>query len=356
MGLPNVGKSTLFNALTNAQAMAENYPFCTVVPNSGSVPIPDPRLDALASMVQPQRVVPATIDFVDIAGLIKGASRGEGLGNQFLGHIRETDAIAHVVRCFENANVSHVAGSVDPIRDIETIDTELALADLDTAEHMIQGLQRMAKSGNKEATKRLEIMEKARDGLDAGIAVKDLKFSETEFFAIRDGHFLTAKPVMYIANVGEQQELDMVAVDAVSQIADQRGSVVVEICGRTEAEIAELSASERHEFLHLMGYDEPGLDRVVRAGYRLLGLHSFFTVVPKEVRAWAIPMGTCARVAAGKVHTDFRERFICAEVVSFSDLMAAGSENAARSLGKWRLEGKDYELADGDVVLFRFNA
>ena len=355
VGLPNVGKSTIFNALTNAQVMAENYPFCTVEPNSGSVPVPDQRLDALASIVRPQRIVPATMNFVDIAGLIRGASRGEGLGNQFLGHIRETDAIAHVVRCFESSDVSHVSGSVDPIRDIETIETELALADLDTAERAIRGLQGMAKTGNKAASGQCEVLEKVREGLDAGLAVKDLKCGEAELVTIRDCHFLTAKPVMYIANIGEEQASDVVAVDAVGQVADQCGSAVVKICGKIEAEIAELPASDRGEFIRIVGFDEPGLNRVVRAGYRLLGLHSFFTAVPKEVRAWTIPLGTCAQVAAGKVHTDFEEGFICAEVVSYSDLMSAGSESAAKSLGKWRLEGKDYELKDGDVVLFRFN-
>ena len=355
VGLPNVGKSTLFNALTRAQIAAENYPFCTIDPNVGVVPVPDPRLGLLAAIAHPEKVVPATVEFVDIAGLVAGASQGEGLGNQFLAHIREVDAIAHVVRCFVGGDVIHVAGKVDPLSDMETIDTELALADLATLEKGLERAIKAGKSGDKDALRRRALLERVRLQLDAGRPVRALALNDEERRDLRELQLLTAKPVMYVANVAESGFHDNPLLAAVERRAAAEGARVVPICAAIEAEIAQLAESERAEFLAELGLKEPGLDRVIRAAYALLGLQTFFTAGPKEVRAWTVRVGASAPQAAGVIHTDFERGFIRAEVIAFADYLAGEGEAGARDAGKLRLEGKDYLVQEGDVMHFRFN-
>ncbi len=355
VGLPNVGKSTLFNALTQAGIDAENFPFCTIDPNTGVVPVPDPRLNELASLVKPEKLIPASMEFVDIAGLVAGASEGEGLGNQFLAHIRETDAIAHVVRCFEDENIVHVSGSVSPADDIEIINTELALADLDSLSRISERLKRVANSGDKESMSTLEVLSKLEASLESGEAIRNLELSDEEEAEIKSFHFLTNKPVLYVANVAEDGFNDNRMVEQVQKIANEEGAEVVTVSNQIEAELAELNDLERSEFLENLGLEEAGLDRVIRAGYKLLGLQQYFTAGPKEVRAWTIPVGATAPDAAGIIHTDFKKGFIRAEVISYEDFVVHGGEQRAKEAGKWRLEGKQYLVEDGDVVHFRFN-
>ncbi len=355
VGLPNVGKSTLFNALTKAGIAAENFPFCTIEPNSGVVPVPDPRLNKLAEIVQPQRVLPTTMEFVDIAGLVAGASKGEGLGNQFLANIRETDAIAHVVRCFENDNVIHVANRVDPAADIEIINTELALADLETVEKQLLRVAKQAKGGDKDAAALKALLEKLQPHLDQGKPVRSLPLEAEEKALLRQLHLLTTKPTMYIANVNEDGFENNPHLDTVRRIAEEEGAVVVPICNQLEAEIAELDDSEKADFLAELGMEEPGLNRVIRAGYQLLSLQTYFTAGVKEVRAWTVRVGATAPQAAGVIHTDFEKGFIRAEVIAYEDFVAHRGEQGAKDAGKWRLEGKDYVVQDGDVIHFRFN-
>ncbi|MFT4863612.1 MAG: GTP-binding protein YchF [Pseudohongiellaceae bacterium] len=355
VGLPNVGKSTLFNALTKAGIAAENFPFCTIEPNSGIVSIPDSRLDKLAKIVSPQKVIPTTMEFTDIAGLVAGASKGEGLGNQFLANIRETDALAHVVRCFEDSNVTHVADRIDPAADIETINTELALADLDSVEKGILRVGRTAKSGDKDAQRQALLFERVRAHLDQAKPVRSLELTKDERDDIYGLHLLTAKPVMYIANVDEEGFENNPHLDSVVAIAEAEGSQVVAICNKLEAEIAELDDAEKMEFLEDLGMVEPGLDRVIRAGYSLLGLQTYFTAGVKEVRGWTIKVGATAPKAAAAIHTDFEKGFIRAEVVAYDDFVAYNGENGAKEAGKWRLEGKEYIVKNGDVMHFRFN-
>jgi ribosome-binding ATPase len=356
VGLPNVGKSTLFNALTKAGIAAENYPFCTIEPNVGIVEVPDTRLSALASIAKPQKIVPAVVEFVDIAGLVAGASKGEGLGNQFLANIRECDAIAHVVRCFEDPNVVHVSGKIDPVSDIETINTELALADLATVEKQLSKNQKLARAGNdKEAQRLVAVLEKVQAVLDKAKPARSIALSREELTVVKPLFLLTMKPTMYVANVSEHGFTGNPLLEKVQAYAKAEGAPVVAVSAALEAQIADLSDEDKNVFLADMGLEEPGLNRVIRAGYTLLGLHTYFTAGPKEVRAWTIPSGATAPQAAGVIHTDFERGFIRAEVASFDDYLAARGEQGAREAGKLRLEGKDYVVRDGDVVHFRFN-
>ncbi len=355
VGLPNVGKSTLFNALTRAGIAAANFPFCTIDPNVGVVPVPDPRLAQLAEIAQPQKVIPATVEFVDIAGLVAGASKGEGLGNQFLAHIREVDAIAHVVRCFEDPDVVHVSGRIDPVSDIETIDTELALADLESVDKALQRVERAAKTNDKEAMARRPVLEKLRAALDEGRPARSLALEDEERAAVRELFLLTMKPLMYVANVREDGFEGNPHLDAVRARATAEGAVVVPVCAAIEEELVQLDEADRGEFLAAMGLAEPGLDRVIRAAYKLLGLQTYFTAGPKEVRAWTVKRGATAPQAAGVIHTDFEKGFIRAETISFDEYVKYRGESGARDAGRLRLEGKEYRVQEGDVLHFRFN-
>src|SRR5579862_5653792 len=355
VGLPNVGKSTLFNALTRAQIAAENYPFCTIDPNVGVVPVPDPRLTQLAAIARPEKILPTTVEFVDIAGLVAGASQGEGLGNQFLSHIREVDAIAHVVRCFENDDVIHVAGRIDPLSDVDVIDTELALADMATLEKGLDRAIKAAKGGDKDALRRRALYERVKVQLDAVQPVRAMSLTPEERRDLRELQLLTAKPVMYVANVAENGFDNNPLLAAIEARAVKEGAAVVPVCAAIEAEIAQLEESDRAEFLAELKLSEPGLDRLIRAAYRLLGLQTFFTAGPKEVRAWTVHAGASAPQAAGVIHTDFERGFIRAEVIAFEDYVGLRGEAGAREAGKLRLEGKEYIMREGDVVHFRFN-
>ena len=355
VGLPNVGKSTLFNALTSAGIGAENFPFCTIEPNSGIVPMPDPRLDKLANIVSPEKVIPTSMEFVDIAGLVAGASKGEGLGNQFLANIRETDAIAHVVRCFEDDNVIHVANNISPKDDIEVINTELVLADLESVEKQLQRVSRTAKSGDKEAVATKALLERLQNHLDEGLPARSIELNDSEAVLMKHFHLITVKPTLYIANVSEEGFENNPYLDQVKDIAANEGAQVVSICNKIEAEISELDDDEKSEFLEELGMEEPGLDRVIRAGYELLGLQTYFTAGVKEVRAWTVKVGATAPQAAGVIHTDFEKGFIRAEVTAYDDYIQYNGESGAKDAGKWRLEGKEYIVQDGDVVHFRFN-
>ncbi len=356
VGLPNVGKSTLFNALTKAGIAAENYPFCTIEPNTGVVEVPDPRLQQLADIIQPERIVPAIVEFVDIAGLVAGASKGEGLGNQFLAHIRETDAIVNVVRCFEDPNVIHVAGRVDPIADIEVIQTELCLADLGTVEKSLQRYTKAAKSGNdKEAAKLVQVLTRVQAALDQGTPVRALEFTDEENALLKPLCLITAKRAMFVGNVAEDGFENNPLLDRLKEYADKQNAPVVAICAKIEAELAEMDDADRLEFLKELGQDEPGLNRLIRAGFKLLGLQTYFTAGVKEVRAWTIHVGDTAPKAAGVIHGDFERGFIRAQTIAFDDFIQYKGEQGAKDAGKMRAEGKDYVVKDGDVMNFLFN-
>lgn len=355
VGLPNVGKSTLFNALTKAGIEAANFPFCTIEPNTGVVPVPDLRLNQLTDIVNPERTIPTTMEFVDIAGLVAGASKGEGLGNKFLANIRETDAIGHVVRCFENENIVHVSGQVDPLSDIEVINTELMLADMDVCDKAIFRQAKKAKGGDKDAKFEISVLEKIKAHLDEGLMIRALELSKEEKAAIAYLQFLTIKPTMYIANVNDDGFEDNPLLDKVRELATGENAVVVAVCAEMESEIAELEEEEAVEFMEDLGIEEPGLNRVIRSGYELLNLQTYFTAGVKEVRAWTVNIGATAPQAAGKIHTDFERGFIRAAVIGFDDFIENKGESGAKEAGKLRVEGKDYIVKDGDVIHFRFN-
>ncbi len=355
VGLPNVGKSTLFNALTKAGIEAANFPFCTIEPNTGVVPVPDPRLDKLTAIVKPERVLATTMEFVDIAGLVAGASKGEGLGNKFLANIRETDAIGHVVRCFENDNIIHVANKVSPMDDIDVINTELALSDMDTAERAIFRLAKKAKGGDKDAKFEMPVLQKILKHVEDGHMVRSLELTKEEKAAVDYLNFLTIKPTMYIANVNDDGFENNPYLDEVQKIADAEGAIVVAVCAEIESELSEMDDDDREEFMADLGLEEPGLNRVINAGYSLLHLQTYFTAGVKEVRAWTVKQNATAPQAAGVIHTDFEKGFIRAEIVGYDDFIEFNGESGAKEAGKWRLEGKEYRVKDGDVIHFRFN-
>ena len=354
VGLPNVGKSSLFNALTSSEIAAENYPFCTIEPNVGVVPVPDRRLQTLASLVKPLKIVPSVMEFVDIAGLVQGAAAGEGLGNKFLSHIKETQAIAHVVRCFESPDVTHVRGKIDPVGDIEIIETELMLSDLESCSRSLEKAKKLGKAGDKEHLSRLRVFESLTDGLSQGVPVREMSLDDDSMVVVNQSALITAKPVLFVSNLEEGVGTNHYSAE-VAKYSKEHGCEHVEVSAAIEAEIALIDDSEREEFLKELGLEEPGLNRLIRAGYDLLGLHSFFTAGPKECRAWTLPKGSLAPQAAGTIHTDFERGFIRAEVVSFKDYQSCGTESVVKESGKLRIEGKDYVVSDGDIIHFRFN-